>query len=100
MPLSSWRSSPVTAARAMTGVPRAPKRPAPCWRSAKEPDAASGENPRPISIDGGHRHGCAEPGGALQEGPKQKAMKRTCSRRSSLTPAMLRCKTSNSPFRS
>ena len=98
MALSWNRSSPVTLASAMSGVPSAPKATGAVLAISDRPEAASGEKPSPISIAAVTATGVPKPAAPSKKAPKQKAMNRSCSRRSSEMPRMLRCRTSNSPF--
>ncbi len=98
MALNSWRSSPVTAASAMTGVPSAPKATGAVLAMSDKPDAVSGVKPRPISIAAVTATGVPNPAAPSKNAPREKAMKRSCRRRSSLIEPIERCRTANSPF--
>ena len=89
MPLSSSRSSPVTPASAITGVPSAPKATGAVLAISDRPEAASGEKPSPISIAPVTATGVPKPAAPSKKAPKQKAMNSSCSRRSSVIAAML-----------
>ena len=71
MPLNSCRSSPVTAASAMTGVPSAPKATGAVLAMSDRPDAASGEKPRPISIAAVTATGVPNPAAPSKNAPRR-----------------------------
>ena len=82
----------------MTGVPSAPKATGAVLAMSDRPEAASGEKPSPISMAAVTATGVPKPAAPSKKAPRQKAMNSTCSRRSSLTAPIERCRTSNSPF--
>ena len=71
--LSLSSGSPVTAARVMTGVPSAPKATGAVLPMSERPAAASGLNPRPMSMRRADGHRRAESGGALDEGAEARS---------------------------
>jgi len=61
------------------------------------PDAASGENPRPMRIAPVTATGVPNPAAPTKNAPKQNATTSNCSRRSLVTVVMLCLRTSKSP---
>ena len=95
---SSISSSPVTLARVMIGVPRAPKATGAVLAINARPEAASGEKPRPIRIAPVTATGVPKPAAPSKNAPKQKAISNSCRRRSSVILARESCSTLNEPF--
>ncbi|VVO45225.1 hypothetical protein PS710_06601 [Pseudomonas fluorescens] len=95
---SSISSSPVTLARVMIGVPKAPNATGAVLAINARPDAASGENPSPIRMAPVTATGVPNPAAPSKNAPKQKAISSNCSRRSSVMRASESCSTLNEPF--
>ena len=62
------------------------------------PEAASGEKPRPIRIAPVTATGVPKPDAPSKKAPKAKAMRSSCRRRSGVTPPMVCCSVTNTPF--
>ncbi len=71
MPLSSCRSSPVTAERAITGVPRAPNATGAVLAMSDSPEAASGEKPRPMRMAAVTATGVPKPAAPSKNAPRE-----------------------------
>ena len=97
MPLSSSKSSPVTAASTTMGVPSAPYATGAVLAISERPAAASGLKPRPIMIAAVTATGVPKPAAPSKKAPKQNATSSSCSLRSLVIPVMLFCRTSKSP---
>ncbi|MNQ80565.1 hypothetical protein D3C85_955520 [compost metagenome] len=95
---SSISSSPVTLARVMIGVPRAPNATGAVLAISASPEAASGEKPSPIRIAPVTATGVPKPAAPSKNAPKQKAISSNCRRRSSVMRARESCSTLNEPF--
>jgi hypothetical protein len=100
IPDSCSRSSPVTADKAMTGVPRAPYATGAVLAIRDRPEAASGLNPKPISIAAVTATGVPKPAAPSKNAPNANAINSSCSRRSSVMFIMLSCSALNEPFSS
>ena len=61
------------------------------------PEAASGEKPRPIRIAPVTATGVPKPDAPSKKAPKAKAISRSCSRRSGVTPPIACCSVSKAP---
>ncbi len=88
---------PVTLARAMIGVPSAPKATGAVFAISDRPEACSGLNPSPISRAAVTATGVPKPAAPSKNAPKQKAMRSNCRRRSCVMPVRLCCKMLNCP---
>ena len=82
----------------MTGVPIAPNATGAVLAIRQRPEAASGEKPIPIRIAPVTATGVPKPAAPSKNAPKAKAISRSCNRRSSVTLAMLVCRTLKCPF--
>ena len=89
--------NPVTFARAMIGVPRAPKATGAVFAISDRPEACSGLNPSPISRAAVTATGVPNPAAPSKNEPKQKAISSNCRRRSCVMPVRLCCNTLNRP---
>src|SRR3954467_5181317 len=69
----------------MTSEPRAPKATGAVLAIRHKPEAASGEKPRPSSIDAVTATSVPNPAAPSKKAPSEKAMNSNCRRRSSLT---------------
>ncbi len=89
---------PVTLARPAIGVPRAPKATGAVLAMSERPEAASGEKPSPIRIAPVTATGVPKPDAPSKNAPNAKAMSRSWSRRSVVTPPMVDCNVAKTPF--
>ncbi len=96
--LKSRRSRPVTAASVITGVPSAPKATGAVLAMSDRPDAASGENPRPISMAAVTATGVPKPAAPSKKAPSEKAMNSSWIRRSVETLRIETCRRWKSPL--
>ncbi len=87
----------MTPCKAMIGVPNAPKATGAVFAISESPEAWSGENPRAISKPPVTATGVPKPAAPSTKAPKLKAIRRSWSRRSSVSDAMLFRSTSKSP---
>ena len=62
------------------------------------PEAASGEKPRPMRMAPVTATGVPKPDAPSKNAPNEKAMSRSCRRRSLVTPPMVVCRVANAPF--
>ncbi|MNS97896.1 hypothetical protein D3C72_1322450 [compost metagenome] len=74
MAVTSMTSYPCTLASVMTGVPRAPKATGAVLAISDRPEAASGENPRPIRMAAVTATGVPKPAAPSKKAPKAKAI--------------------------
>jgi len=79
------------------GVPSAPNATGAVFAISDKPDAASGENPRPIRIAPVTATGVPNPDAPSKKAPKQNATSRSCSLRSRVTVVMLVRRIAKSP---
>jgi len=91
-------SIPVTLDNPAIGVPSAPKATGAVLAMSERPDAASGEKPSPIRIAPVTATGVPKPEAPSKNAPKEKAMSKSCSRRSVVTPPIVVCSVSKVPF--
>ena len=89
---------PVAVASPWIGVPSAPKATGAVLAISDRPAAASGEKPRPIRIAAVTATGVPKPAAPSKNAPKQKAISRSCSRRSGVTSAIESWMIANQPF--
>ena len=82
------------------GVPKAPKATGEVLASSARPAAYSGGKPMPINIAAEIATGVPKPAAPSRNVPKEKAIKRACTRRSGEMAATERFTTSNWPERS
>ena len=86
--LSSCRSSPVTPASAITGVPSAPNATGAVFAISESALASSGANPRPSRSAAVIATGVPKPAAPSKNAPNANATSSNCSRRSFVTPRM------------
>ena len=77
MALNSLRSSPVTPARAMMGVPSAPYATGAVLAMSDSPEALSGEKPSPMRMAAVTATGVPNPAAPSKNAPKEKAIRRS-----------------------
>ena len=89
MPLKAWRSRPLTALSAMSGVPSAPNATGAVLAMSERPDAARGAKPRPMSSAPVTATGVPKPAAPSKNAPNANATSSSCSRASVVTCVML-----------
>jgi hypothetical protein len=94
---SLCRSKPVTALRAMMGVPNEPKATGAVLAINDRPQADSGRKPRRIRIAEVTATGVPKPAAPSKKAPKEKAIRMTWMRGSGASVARLPRRTSNRP---
>ncbi len=65
---------------------------------SERPEAAKGENPRPIRIAPVTATGVPKPDAPSKKAPNEKAISSSCNRRSVVTPPIVICSVWNAPF--
>src|SRR3981189_1778218 len=91
-------SIPGTLAKPGTRGPRAPQADGAVLAINERPDAASGEKPSPIRIAPVTATGVPKPDAPSKNAPNAKAMSRSWSRRSLVTPPIVDCNVAKTPF--
>ena len=89
---------PVALASPWIGAPSAPKATGAVFAISERPEAARGEKPNPINIAAVTAIGVPKPAAPSKKAPKQKAISRSCSRRSAGTLEIDPWMIANQPF--